>query len=156
METKGHDSMTLSARKKKTKLQILNNKKIAETKWYFTPSVLKSIRAAWMNFILPFCIFVLTVSSGWEMNILHAPDKTDQDKIALVEWSTITYEYFKFLLNYQRKLPPRNHNVKPFCISISRCLYYNLKINEKKNIELLRIEIEQKFFAQPNYARNFI
>lgn len=110
----------LCLQEKKTKLQSFDNKKIAETKWYFTPSVLKRIRAAWMNFILPFCIFVLTVSSGWEMNILHAPDKTDQDKISLVKWSTILLfiSYYIWIFLIFAKLPATTPATKSQCEAI--------------------------------------
>lgn len=40
-----------------------------------TPSVLNNILAAWKNLVLSDCIFVLTVSNGWDMNILQAPEE---------------------------------------------------------------------------------
>lgn len=79
-----------------------------------TPSVLNRSLAACVNRMLPDCMFVLTVSSGCEMNILHAPEEECEEKNISYWNETIKNEDE---ISYQQRRRPRNHNVQPFSLS---------------------------------------
>lgn len=81
-----------------------------------TPSVLNRSLAACVNRMLPDCMFVLTVSSGCEMNILHAPEEECEEK-NISQWNSTTQSRTKDKIFYQQRRRPRNHNVMPFSLS---------------------------------------
>lgn len=114
-----------------------------------TPSVLNNDLVAWKNLIFPDCMFVFTVSRGWEMNILHAPVQWKQQRIS---FKTIHISESKWtnpgvrLQSYQQKHLLWSHNELPSWIifrykgSKSANWFKNwsfrneLKISNKKSI----------------------